>query len=434
MKLKTYFSLFLANALVFQVNAQKAITIDDAIAISLKNNYDILVARNDADIDKINNAIGNAGMLPSVTLNGSGNYTLNNSHVEQAGGITVNTPNAESKSVGAGVALNWTLFDGGKMFVTKAKLSEIEALGELDFRDRVLQTTFNVVTAYYNVVKQKQQLASLKQVIAYNQDRVNILQTSFNAGASPKNNLLQAQIDYNVSSENSLTQESVIIAAKRSLNQLLCRNMDSTAYDVTDTIPLNFKPNRDELLQKVQSNNTSILAFQKQMAIASLTVSEARSLRLPKINFNAGYNFANSNYNYGTTLLSRTYGPQLGGSVSIPLFQGGSINRQVSTSKIQLKSAEYELENTKLQVLTQLQNALTDFENQQKLHAIEQLNSELVKENLEISLQRLRLGQTTALEVKQAQQSYEDSFTRLINFKYNLKMAETKLKQLIAGL
>jgi outer membrane protein TolC len=106
----------------------------------------------------------------------------------------------------------------------------------------------------------------------------------------------------------------------------------------------------------------------------------------------------------------------------------------IATSKIQLQSAEYDLENSKILVNTQLQNALTDFENQQNLLSIEQENSELVKENLEISMQRLRFGQTTALEVRQAQQSYEDSLTRLINFKYNLKVSETKLRQLIAAL
>jgi outer membrane protein TolC len=49
-------------------------------------------------------------------------------------------------------------------------------------------------------------------------------------------------------------------------------------------------------------------------------------------------------------------------------------------------------------------------------------------------MERLRLGQTTALEVRQAQESFVDSQTRLINLKYNLKLAEAKLKQLIAGL
>lgn len=425
--------LYFFNLLAAGLFAQKVINVDDAVGIALKNNFDILVARNDADIDKLNNTAGNAGMLPSVSLNGSDSYGITNTHSKQSTGLETSSTNATSNSLGANALLNWTLFDGGKMFVTKNKLAQIEALGELDFRDKVMQTTYDVILAYFNVVKQKQQLASIDKVIAYNQDRVNILQISYNSGASAKNNLLQAKIDLNVSNENAITQQSIIIAAKRDLNQLLCRNLDSIAYDVLDTIPLAYKPDKTELMQKIQANNTTILAFQKQMDIAKSSLDEMKANRLPKVSFNAGYY-----YNYSTstvgTLYNRTYGPQVGGTFTLPLYQGGNLNRLVSTSKIQLKSAEYTLENIKIQVMTVLLNALTDFENQQNLLNIEQENTALVKENLEISLQRLRLGQTTALEVKLAQQSYEDSFTRLINFKYSLKVAETKLKQLMAGL
>ena len=104
----------------------------------------------------------------------------------------------------------------------------------------------------------------------------------------------------------------------------------------------------------------------------------------------------------------------------------------VNTAKIQLQSAENSLRYIKLQKHTELKNALTDFENQQKLLQIEEENNELARENLEISLNRLRLGQTNSLEVHQAQEDFVQSSTRLINFKYNLKIAETKLKQLIA--
>jgi hypothetical protein len=58
--------------------------------------------------------------------------------------------------------------------------------------------------------------------------------------------------------------------------------------------------------------------------------------------------------------------------------------------------------------------------------------SVLAKENLDISMERLRLGQTTSLEMRQAQDSYVESMTRLITIEYNLKVAETKLKQLTA--
>jgi outer membrane protein len=424
------FSITLAPALF----SQRLISADDAIAIAMKNNFDVLISRNDADISKMNNTSGNAGMLPSVVATGSDNLAFNNSTFRQSSDVEMKHTKNGTNSINAGVELNWTLYDGGKMFVTKNKLNEIEALGEIQFRDQVLQTVYNVVIAYFNVVKQQQQLVSINKVISFNQERVTILQTSFNSGSSAKNNLLQAKIDLNVSKENSITQQSIIISSKRNLNQVLSLNIDSTAYDVIDSIPLEYTPDRAELLDKIYTSNTNILTLQKEIVIAKLSVDQFKADRLPKINLNSGYNFQYSNNTSETSIFNRIYGPRIGGSISFPIFQGGNISRLIATSKIQLQSAEFNLESTKILVNTQLLNALTDFENQQNLLSIEKENSDLVKENLEISLQRLRFGQTTALEVRQAQQSYEDSMTRLVNFKYNLKVSETRLKQLIAEL
>jgi outer membrane protein TolC len=306
-------------------------------------------------------------------------------------------------------------------------------LGELQFKNQVQQTVFEVITAYYDVVRQKQQLTSINQVISYNLDRVKITQTMFDAGLSAKTNLLQAKIDLNVFQENAINQQSVIFAAKRTLNQILSRKVD-TPVEVLDSIALNYAPDKNELIQKLDSVNTSILSSQKQVEIAKLTVKEMSSLRLPKVNFNAGYSLSQSNNSTGSVLMNRTYGPTVGGSVTIPIYQAGTVNRQIKTAKIQLQSSNYDLENTKLQVYEQLQNAITQFENQQQLLNIEKDNALLAKENLEITIQRLRLGQTTSLEVTQAESNFVESLTRLVNFEYNLKVAETKLKQLLGRL
>ncbi len=148
---------------------QKILTVDDAVNIALKNNFDILVARNDADIAKANNTPGNAGMLPSLQMSGSGDYELNNIHQELSGGTENNYSSLSTAQFNAGTQLSWTLFDGGKMFVTKNKLNEIESLGEIQFKDKVLQTMYNVIAAYYDVVRQKQELNSINEVINYNQ-------------------------------------------------------------------------------------------------------------------------------------------------------------------------------------------------------------------------------------------------------------------------
>jgi outer membrane protein len=428
-----YLSLLLVILACFTSFSQQLLTADEAVSIALKNNYDILVAHNDAEIAKVNNTPGNAGMLPTIAVTGSDNYSLASGHQKPAAGPETNYANVGSSVFAAGAALNWTLFDGGKMFVTKKKLGEIESLGNIQFKATVLQTVYSVTVAYYDVVRQKQQLASIKEVLTYNQERVTILKTSFGAGLSPKTTFLQAQIDLNVYKENALAQQTVIRDAKRALNLLLCRDADAE-FEATDSIPLNYVPDRKQLVQKLNTANVDILAFQKQVEVARLSLQEARTLLFPRLSFTAGYYGSQNDNPAGSILLNRTFGPQVGGAITVPLYQSGNASRQITTARLQLKSKEYDFQNVKQQIAVQLQNALDEFEIQNRLLQIEKDNDALAKENLDISMQRLRLGQSTSLELRQAQDSYEESRTRLINIEYNLKVAETKLRQLMAEL
>jgi outer membrane protein TolC len=372
-------------------------------------------------------------MLPEVGISGSDAWSLEHATQHYSDGTSLTTANANSNSLSAGIALNWTLFNGGKMFVTKRKLNEIEALGEIVFREQVMQTLYDVYSGYFNVVKQKEQLKAIREVIRFNQERVDLLQASFNAGLASKTDLLQAKIDLNVYQENAISQEAVILAARRQLNQLLSRDAEEP-FEVVDTIVVNYTPDNKELAQKLFSANPLVLSSQKQVEVARLGVSEFKALRYPSLNFNAGYDFLHSDLGTGTVRMNESYGPQVGATLSIPIYQAGNIRRQVAVARLQLDAATFTFENTKLQVNTQLQLALTEFDNQLQLLQIETNNFSLAKENLSISMQRLRLGQTTALEVRQAQESFQESLTRLTNFGYAAKVAEIRLKQLMGAL
>jgi len=414
-------------------NAQTVLTVDDAVKIALAKNYGILMSRNDAEVTRINNSLGGAGMLPSVSLSGSGGYAISDQKQTALDGTVKKYNGTTTQSLSTGVELNWTLFDGGKMFVTKQKLSEIQSLGELQLKDQVLQTQYDVISAYYNVVKQKQQLASINEIIKYNTERVKILQTSFNAGLAAKNSLLQAKIDLNVYKENAISQQYNINTAKKSLNLILGASTDSL-YEVADSIPTGELINKSEMVQKLFDVNTNVLSSQKQVDIAKLTLNEYRKSRYPIINFSAGYSITKRNYTNWTSKQSTSLGPEFQGTISVPLYQAGRISRQVSTQKLEVETMKYNLENIKQKVSTDLSNAINEYEYQQNMLSIEKENNQLTKENLEISIQRLKQGETTTLEVHQAQDDYMQSCTRLVTFKYNLKVAELKLRQLLSTL
>ena len=431
-KLRLFFP-FILSLVCISGFGQSLLTVDEAITIAVKQNYDILISRKSADINSANNTAGNAGMLPDVGLIASENFSHNNVTTDLSSGSSITSANAHSNVFTTGVELSWTLFDGGKMFVTKKKLNEINDLGEIQFRDKVSQTIFNVILAYYEVVRQKQQLASLNEVIRYNKERVKILQASFNAGLVPKTDLLQSQVDLNVFLENAIIQETVILDSKRTMNQWMCRDADSL-FEVVDSIDLTYVPDKNELNKKLYVQNTQVLGSQKQVEVSNLAIRELAAQRLPWLSLSAGYNFLLSDNSAGTVVKNRTYGPQIGGSFNLPIFYGGNINRQVRVARLQQQSAVYELESTKTAVNTELQNALSDYEHAIQLISLEKSNTLLARENLDISMDRLRLGQTTSLEVRQAEESYIQSLTRYIQFAYTAKVAETKVKQLIAAL
>jgi outer membrane protein TolC len=412
---------------------QDLLSVDDAIGIALKNSYSISVTKNIADAARVNNTLGNAGMLPTIMINGSDNYSVNNVYLNLSSGSNITSAAGKSNAFNAGIALNWTLFDGTKMFITKNKLNQLEKLGEIQFRDTVMQTIFNVTVAFYQVVVQKEQLLAIRDVMAYSLERVKILQKGYEAGIAHKNDLLQAKIDLNVNKEAEINQINTISNSKRALNMILARDPD-TGFDVADTIPLNYNPDPADLMNNLFTNNPTVLMYQKQVDIARLSVGEYQSYRLPKLNFVTSYNFLQNDNNASNVLTNRTYGPLVGGSLVIPVYQAGNALRQVKTAKIQLQSSQYLLDDMKLAVNTQLKTSLTEFEDQKTLLGIETDNLALAKENLRISLERLRLGQTTALEVRQAQESYANSLARYYDFEFNMKVAETRLKQLVAGL
>ncbi len=425
--------LIILSFSVIVAEAQKRITIEEAIEIALKNNYDIQISKKDLEIAKTNNTAGNAGMLPEIGISGSANYALKDVSQTLSDGDVNNYSGRGTTTLSAGAELNWTLFDGGRMFIEKRRLNEVESMGEIKFKEIVLNKISEVVAAYYNVIKQKQQLNSIKETINVNLERVKIAQAGINAGTLNKTDLLQAKIDLNVNKENALTQEVAIANGLRQLALLLAID-NNTSIDVSDTISTDYQPDKEELQNKIFSSNPDVMMYGKLLDIEKLMLKESYSTQLPRINFTAGYSISSISNSKSDPLLNQSLGPQIGGSVYIPVFQAGELKRKISLSKIGVEAAQLDFENIKLRVNTELSNAFDSFNNSRELMEIENENFQLAKENLDISMQRMRLGESTSLEVRQAQQDYEQSATRLINFQYNLKLAETKLKQLMGDL
>ncbi len=437
--IKKCFLLFLLLVSVGALKAQQQVlTLEQAIDVALKNNFDIRLARNTAELAANDYAYANFAFVPR--LNATAGTTWNNTATKQefVNGTKRDTSGIKSNNLSGNVTLSWTLFDGLKMFATRNKIASIRDLGELAIKDQVQNSISTIIGGYYNIVQQKQQLKALAEQMSISEERVKLSDAKFSTGLAPKTDLLQSKVDLNAQKALYIRQQTLIEQSKALLNQLMAVPAGATGYDVVDSIPLNTGLSFSVLQQNIANNNTAIKVQQQNVNISALTIKESKADYFPVISFNSGYNYNRNTSNAATNAFSPRFSRNgvlsYGFTAAIPIFNGFNVKRQVQNARIDFDFQNITLDNVKSQVDLSLNNAFRDYEYYKKQVSLEEETNDLARENAMVALERFKQGVSTILEVKIAQQSLEDSYYRLIQARYNTKLAETELGRLNGAL
>ena len=422
--------LILLFFLCSQINAQDSLlTIDQALKIALENNYDVKIAQSDKVISSKNNSAGNAGMLPSVDLSGSYSRSVNSINQKYSNGTEINRDNAGSSALGADAGLTWTIFDGMKMFHTKNRLEELYKISDQSLRIRMEETIESVITAYYSIVKTKQDLKALEEELQLSADRLRIAERKLNNGSGSKMDMLLAKTDYNAQMSSKLSLENTLEAARINLNVLLARPV-SNLYMLADTVIVEYKPDLNDLLKNSESRNSSVVLYSIKQKIAELSLKENQSMRWPKISLGAHYLYNKSENDAGFSLLNQSNGFNYGITASLPLFHGFTISRQIENSKQALLSAKLELAAVKQSADAELLVAYRNFTSQMEILRMEEDNISSAREILTVAQERYKIGVSSSVEIQDAQRVYETSVSRLTTARYSAKLAEVRLRKL----
>ena len=277
--------------IVSAASAQKMLTLEEAIATALQYNYDIRVAKNDSLLYDLNQSYAYAAFLPRLNANSAIVFNSNDLKQQLADGSIRQQKGIRSDNTQASLNLNWTLFDGLKMFATRDKINEFVTLGKLTIRNQLVNTIANVINTYYDIVRQKQQLKAIEEQMGINEELVLQAEKKLSVGLAAKPELLQAKIDLNAQKAAKLTQLTLIEQLKEQLNEWMAVAPGSS-YDVADSIPINMNLSAGEILAASAVSNPAIEVAQQQIKIASLTLKERKADRFPVIQFNSAYNFS----------------------------------------------------------------------------------------------------------------------------------------------
>lgn len=431
--------VFMFFLLSGNTEAQNIYDLSRCVQTSLEQNFSVKVARNQEEIAGNNYTRGNAGFLPLVTTTNrfGGNVT---STTQNMNNDTKNTSKGIQNTTGsAGVNLDMTLFRGFNVQTTWQKLNELKQVGELNTQMSMENLVGLIVAEYYFQIQQLNYFNNMKYAVSLSKERVRIDEERYLLGASSKLELLQSKVYLNEDSSRLARQNEQILESEVRLKKLMALDNLEEDIELKDTsIVFNPDLNYKELLELTLDLNTSLQIAKKNHLISELDYKIIASRSYPYLNFSSAYNYAYRGYgsgtisDYGTLTIKNQQSQTLnyGLVLGMDIYNGNNRRREKSNALIEVETRVYRFQEVEQDVKAELLTVYYAYQNNLRLTKMEGQNLDVARENLEIALERYRLGALSGLELREVQKSLLDAEERLISVKFQTKLAEISLLQI----
>ncbi|MAD97791.1 MAG: transporter [Flavobacteriaceae bacterium] len=432
------FVTFLLLASSFFGFSQEILTKQEALEITLKNNFGIKIAKNNLKIAKNNSSILNSGFLPSAAITSGADYRRNNQKIVFTDPSTGNDAErvgngVVTKTLNSNLGFNYTLFDGlGRKYNYK-QLKETYNLSELQVRETIENTYVQLFTIYFQIARLSENKDNLKEALSISQKRLKRAKYQYEFGQATKLEFLNAQVDVNNDSINYINAKQQLSNAKRGLNVILGVDRETT-YSVETKVDYNKLMNYEELESKTLKNNSLLKQNEKNIAIREFNIKVSKANYFPTLNFNASYGLNRTeNENlvnpFGARLITSN-GLNAGLNLQWNIFDGGARKTRVKNAVIALDNEKIALEQQKVTIKNNLKNTWENYNNQLFILKAQEQNVLTTENNFNRTEERFKLGQITSVEFRQAQINLLNARTSLNNAKFDAKLIELQLLQL----
>ena len=408
-------------------------TLEEAISVALESNYNIRLVATDVDVAENNVSIGNAGMLPTVSADVSAAAGIQNTTQTLLDGETRSVRNGKSRSSAYGVSLDWTIFDGMQMFVRYEQLKALQELGEANLQEAILNTVYEVVSNYFNLVQQMQLISATQTALELSAFRLQTAQNQYQIGRASKLEVLAARVDLNTDTTNLLRQRDTYKRTQVRLNELLGRAVD-TDFSVADTIIISRDVNYEDLRVSAHRQNPTLQSAIINQKINELELKRIKGNRYPVVSVSSAYTRAKSHTELGFSTRSHNNNFNYGIAARANIFNGFKQRRDERNATFAIEAANILVDQVEQNIDAQLLAAFQTYLMNLDLVRLEGNNRTIAQENMDITLEKFKLGSIAPLEFREAQRNFVEASTRFSTAQYQAKLAEISLNQIAGAL
>jgi outer membrane protein TolC len=413
--------ILIALTLIFPllVKAEEIpLTLDEAVAIAVRDNRDILLKAEDVQKAKFKIAEAQSSLFPSLSFTGDWTYTRGY-YTKDIGQTTTQT------------TLKQNLYKGGEIINT-IKYNEYGlSVAEAVLDKTKLEIVLNVKKAFYTLLLASE-YANLNQGILENtKEHLQFLQARYANGQASESDILKIK-------ESS---ESVQQAYESSLNQIessqtLLRNLLylSEEVQIKPNAEFNYEPKElayDQAFLKAMSTRPEIRQYEAQVKASQKGIEIAKADNRPTIYASWDY-YSHSHLAAGTSRNWNDYNV-IGFTFSWPIFDGWATQAKVEQAIIDLKEAQLSKEKTIKDIVQELKNAYLDLKNAiAKMQAMQaQIN--LYKDTLRVAEEKYKTGIASSLDSSDVSLSYAISLFNQKEAIYDYIIAKAKFDKATGG-
>ncbi len=405
-------------------------TLKSCLERGLENNYSLRLIRNQEQMAQNNKSWANAGLLPSVEASAGYSGTFMNNDVNARDGDGSSQRGVNDNTLRAGVDLQWTIFDGFKMQADYSRLRELHLQSQTQTRIAVEDYIAEFTSEWYNYVHQMLRHKNLQYAVKLSRERMRIVQERYIIGKNSRLDLLQARVDFNADSAESVKQYELLVSSKIRLYELMAERKMSEDLVVADSsIFIDRSLEFDSLWNATLQNNVMLLSAAQDKKLAEIDLRSIRSRDYPYLRLNAGYGYTYNKYEVSATREREEWGADFGLTLGYRLFDGKR-SKERKNAKLSVTNAELQKQDMEMVLYADLSDLWQAYENNKRLLSLERQNVIAARENYDIAYERYMLGDLSGIEMREAQKSLLDAEERILVARYNTKLCEISLMQI----
>jgi len=418
------------------LNAQSLtqdLSLADALAVGLENNYQIRISDESVRIAENNNSWGAAGMFPSISLG-----AFQNNRYDEGDSYTSPGERDEyyTNLIAPYVNLNWSLFRGFAVHITKDKLGALQEYSEGYATIVVENTIMGIVLAYYNTLLQEELLSVTEEVKALSRDRYNYMTFKKELGGAVTYDVLQAKNAYLSDSTTNLLQQLNVKNAYLNMRLLLGED-DDIQYSLTDEFSVQLLDySIDTLMQQMMASNSNLRNQYINQEILRKDVQLAKSNMYPILSLNGGFDHFNRRTKYvdADPLYTNSLDYYANFTLSFNLFDGGNVRRGIKNARISEQIGQLEIEELEISLGNLMKTDFELYEIRKELYMVSMANLESATLNMEISTEKFRSGAINSFNFRDVQVIYLRAAAAKYEAIYNLIDIQTELLRLSGGI